>query len=337
MAHTLKTAFRYVLGIDFETASSSRASACSVGLYLKEFNTPNVLFEKEILIDPECDFGYHNMRVHGIRPNNVKGCNAFPCVVPIIADLITPDTLVVAHNASFDISVLRRSCERYRLDTPEFDYMCTYMMAKYIMPDLPCHRLDFVSEYFKLPSFEHHNALDDARACVFVFEKLMAEISCIATAQVTRRCGIVCGHVCCDGQYTACHKSSTSKTVLSVDATALEGLQQPPKAKVKHAPVIPLDDTLTESPSHPLYEKVVVFTGELSSFSREVAQSRLKQIGGVPALNITKKTNFLVCGMQMQGRVKSSKERKAEKYISEGANMKILTEEEYLLLFDATC
>lgn len=69
----------------------------------------------------------------------------------------------------------------------------------------------------------------------------------------------------------------------------------------------------------PLSNKSVVFTGELSSFTRHEAEDLLRSLGGIPSSSVSKKTDYLVCGEDA-----GSKLDKAKKL---GIN--ILTEDEF--------
>lgn len=79
--------------------------------------------------------------------------------------------------------------------------------------------------------------------------------------------------------------------------------------------------------NHPLFGKICVITGELSTLSREAAMQELADIGAVNADNITKKASYLVCGQQKDPSRKSGKEKKAEQY-----GIPVLTEDEFLAL-----
>ena len=75
----------------------------------------------------------------------------------------------------------------------------------------------------------------------------------------------------------------------------------------------------------PLYGRVVVFTGALEKMTRKEAMQLVADLGGINADSVTKKTNFLVlgnndlCSSIKDG--KSSKHKKAEKYILGGADL----------------
>lgn len=91
----------------------------------------------------------------------------------------------------------------------------------------------------------------------------------------------------------------------------------------------------TESPAHPLADKRIVFTGALSRMTRAEAAKRARLCGAVIQGAVTKETDFLFVGKQRN--TKSSKQIKAEKLISLGADIQIIGEEDlyWILSFDA--
>jgi DNA polymerase-3 subunit epsilon len=152
--------------IDFETANSKRASACALGI-VKVVN--GVIEEKNAyLIKPDdMRFDGMNIGIHGIRPNDVINEPEFDELYQRIFKDKLDKQLVVAHNASFDMSVLRKSLELYDLEFPEFDYLCTVKIAQKTWTDLENHKLDQMSRFLNF-KFKHHDALDDCLACANV-------------------------------------------------------------------------------------------------------------------------------------------------------------------------
>jgi DNA ligase (NAD+) len=72
-----------------------------------------------------------------------------------------------------------------------------------------------------------------------------------------------------------------------------------------------------------------VFTGKLLSCDRRQAQTMVKDHGGEAPGGVTRDLTYLVIGDGKEGK-KSSKQLKAEKYIAEGAGIRIITETEFL-------
>ena len=74
------------------------------------------------------------------------------------------DTPLCAHNAAFDTGFIRAYCAR---SGRKFDplYFDTLILAQYLCPKLPNHKLDTVASAMGLPPFQHHRAYDDAETC----------------------------------------------------------------------------------------------------------------------------------------------------------------------------
>jgi DNA ligase (NAD+) len=78
----------------------------------------------------------------------------------------------------------------------------------------------------------------------------------------------------------------------------------------------------------PLEGKSFLFTGTLTSLDRKTAQQQVQAFGGTAANSMTKALDYLVVG---SGRgQKSSKQKKAEKLVADGASLQIISEEDFL-------
>ena len=85
------------------------------------------------------------------------------------------DNILVAHNASFDTSFIRRAC--LNMDR-EYDYTSidTVAIARAILPDIKNVKLDTVATYLRLGKFNHHRATDDAEILAKIFISLCARL-----------------------------------------------------------------------------------------------------------------------------------------------------------------
>lgn len=188
------------LAIDFETANEQRSSPCSVGLAWIEDGA--VIRVEERLIRPrDMRFSRFNIAVHGIQPEDVEDAAEFPEVMAEFeADLA--DTLVIAHNASFDMSVLRASYQLYGATCPDIDYACTLKMAKIVWQELASHRLNEVSRHIDF-SFRHHNAAEDAHACGEVALAAARKLNVTSLRDLPGRLELTTGRLYAGG-YTPC-------------------------------------------------------------------------------------------------------------------------------------
>ena len=80
---------------------------------------------------------------------------------------------LVAHNANFDVRFIRYHGGKYQIAFDE-PYADTLMLSRYLLHDLPNHKLDTVCEHFQVDLTNHHRAIDDAAATAEVFLHLIA-------------------------------------------------------------------------------------------------------------------------------------------------------------------
>lgn len=154
------------VAIDFETANRRRNSACAIGVVVVE-NGQIVEAFADLIKPHDMVFERMNIAIHGIRPEDVVDAPYFNELYESKLKAYLSGKLVVAHNASFDMSVLRGCLDLYDIVYPDFDYLCTVKISQRQWPDLPRHSLDQVSEYLGF-DFRHHDAYDDAKACANV-------------------------------------------------------------------------------------------------------------------------------------------------------------------------
>lgn len=151
------------IAMDFETANFKRHSACSVALVMVE--NSRIVDEYYTLIKPETDFFWKNIQIHGIRPIDVVHAPKFPEVWSAIQPHFNESSLIVAHNASFDNSVLAGCLNYYDLTPARFLSLDTVRTSRKFYPELANHRLNTLCDFLQIPLENHHDALADSRAC----------------------------------------------------------------------------------------------------------------------------------------------------------------------------
>ncbi|WP_262000622.1 exonuclease domain-containing protein [Microbacterium sp. Mcb102] len=150
--------------IDFETANSSPASACSVGLV--RVRGGEVVATTGWLIQPppgHDEFQEWNVRIHGIQPEDVLSAATWVDQFDRLCAFAGADVLV-AHNAGFDLNVLRRASEATGQLCPPYRSLCSLQVARKTYA-LDSYRLPVAAAAAGFEEFAHHDALADARAC----------------------------------------------------------------------------------------------------------------------------------------------------------------------------
>lgn len=171
------------LAIDFETANERRDSACAVGLAWIEDGRV-VRRASRLIRPPEMRFSPGNIRVHGILPADVRDAPPFPvAMAEFLPDL--ERGLILAHNAPFDMGVLRASLAAYGLPVPSFSYLCTLQVARQVFPDPAGCGLGKVASRLGI-RFEHHDAGEDAFACAEIALAAVRETGADGVMGLTR-------------------------------------------------------------------------------------------------------------------------------------------------------
>lgn len=309
------------VAIDFETANEKRSSPCSVGVVVVRGGKATESFYT--LIRPrECRFSAYNTSIHGITAEDVKDKPEFPEVWQGLRRMLDAG-VVLAHNASFDMSVLRCTLAEYEMEFPDLTYSCTRIIAKAAWPGLVSYRLTMVARSLGI-EFEHHHALCDAQACAEIACRACEETGSPTLDELAKRLGVQHGRICNTGEYYAPAVSWNDRGQRASSRIDVEAIR----------PRAPGFDT-----EHPFFGRVFAFTGSLQSMTRRQAMQAVVDVGGRNGNGVTKQTNFLVVGDQdyrkfAEGETKSSKMRKAEALLASGQDIEILTEDDLLQLLE---
>jgi DNA polymerase-3 subunit epsilon len=295
--------------IDFETATSERDSPCEIGLTFVKDN--QIVETKSWLIKPRySEFDYFNILIHGIRPEHVSNKPEFNELWKELKPLIE-DQFIIAHNASFDISVLRRTLQTYQLSFPTLNYSCSYIFSKSLWPALPAYDLKTLCKINNI-NLNHHSAGADSKATAELALKAFEIAEVYSIDDFPEKLKISVGQLY-DGGY---RPSQAKRAYKPTDLTKIIG------------------DPAKHNPGSIFYGRTVVFTGTLSSMVRASAHQTIADVGGNIGGNVTRDTDFLIVGQQDYRVVgddgMSTKQEKAIKLIEKGSMLEILSEDDFL-------
>ena len=125
----------------------------------------------EQLVDPQRSVPEAGIAIHGIRPEQLAGQPTIDAVLPAFADFAA-DTVLVAHNAAFDMRFLQIKEARtgVRFEQPVLD---TLLLSAVLHPGQGSHGLEAIAERLGVPVLGRHTALGDAIVTAEVFVKMM--------------------------------------------------------------------------------------------------------------------------------------------------------------------
>lgn len=162
-----------IVAIDFETANNSPLSACAIGFSI--YDDAYRLQDAYLIKPPQSanQFLYYNVKVHGITQKDVEDAPPFDWVYNQIKEYLK-GSILLAHNAPFDMGVLKALIQYYKLEPLDVYVLDTVALARVLFPSLRSHGLASVSTHLQIP-LQHHDAKSDADACLRIYLFALAQ------------------------------------------------------------------------------------------------------------------------------------------------------------------
>lgn len=122
-------------------------------------------------VNPEVPIPFHIEELTSIRDDMVMDAPKIEEILPQFLEFCE-GAIMVAHNAEFDMSFIRKNCERQQL-TAEFTVIDTVALARMLLPHLNRFKLDTVAKALGISLDHHHRAVDDAACTAEIFVKFI--------------------------------------------------------------------------------------------------------------------------------------------------------------------
>jgi len=282
------------IAIDFETANEMRASACAVGRAW--CSDGEVVRIEERLIRPrKLRFSPINSAIHGICADHVRNSPELPDVLAEFSEDLIGATLI-AHNAAFDMSVLRAALDDYGEPYPECSYLCSLKVAKRTWPDLSTHKLNAVAEHLGIP-LHHHVAGEDAAAAAKIVAAASRAHGARSISELACACDIEMGRLFLKDYFPCTGGGAISRG----------------EARALNRDPIEIDSDM-------FLGLTIVFTGALERFSRDEAHVFVVANGGKILESVSKKVDYVVVGLNAGAKLVRARE----------LGIRVLTEEQWL-------
>jgi DNA polymerase-3 subunit epsilon len=277
------------VAVDVETANADMASICSIGI--AEFENGRLASEWYSLIDPQDYFARMNVSIHGIEEDMVVGAPTFAEVSDVLHDMLG-DGIVVTHT-HFDRVALRQSSQRWGTLEPNCVWLDSARIARRTWSSCAASGYGLANVCSLIGyEFQHHHALEDAKAAGAILLAAMAETGLGIEAWLVR-------------------------VNQPIDATGGSS-----GAAIRR----------NGNPNGPMFGEVVAFTGALSIPRAEAANLAASVGCDVASSVTKKITLLVVGDMdiaKLAGHEQSSKQRKTEELISRGYPIRIIRETDF--------
>lgn len=282
------------MAIDTETTGLDANNCEIIEIAIVEVRDSEFAGRFSTLVKPDSHIPSFITCITGIDDAMVANAPRIDDVIESVAEMLD-GTVVVGHNVCFDSRFIQKAMSDRGL-TCQYTMVDTLRLSRHAFADLESRTLDDIAdacdEYIDYSG--RHRALCDAELaarCAIAMRPIIEEkYGDDPDAALAKRTRV----------YSYIKPSDIQPTVSSIDE------------------------------SNPFFESHVLFTGKLSNMTRAEAMQKAVNLGAVPLNNFSKKVDYLVVGsfdfISSLGGKPSSKLKKAEKAIAEGASLQIVSE-----------
>ena len=152
--------YRYI-AFDVETPNRYNNRISAIGISVIEDGSITDSFFS--YVNPETHFDFFNTQLTGIDEGTVTTAPTFPELWKRV-ELLFSSGILVAHNAVFDLGVLKKCLLDYEITwNDKALYCCTVQMGRRLLPGMK-HGLRDMCDYYGI-CLDHHKADSDSRAC----------------------------------------------------------------------------------------------------------------------------------------------------------------------------
>jgi DNA polymerase-3 subunit epsilon len=171
------------VALDVETSNPDMASICQIGIV--HFEDGKVVDSWSSLVNPRDYFDDMNVSIHGIEEDDVRGAPDFKQASAEVLRRLSGQ--VVAIHTAFDRNAIARASLRHAAELPDCVWLNTASVARRAWPEVAQrgYGLKPLAEKFGI-TFEHHNAVEDARAAGLILLRAIDEAKLDLDAWIER-------------------------------------------------------------------------------------------------------------------------------------------------------
>ena len=156
---------------DLETTGISHITEKITEVGIIKIKNGEVIDTFECFVNPEKPIPQKVVEVTHITDDMVKDAETIDKVMPKILEFMG-DSVLVAHNADFDIGFMKYNCEKLGLKLDN-TYIDTLRLARAMFPEFTKYKLGIIAEKLGIKVDVAHRALDDVKTLVAVFKEMI--------------------------------------------------------------------------------------------------------------------------------------------------------------------
>ena len=156
---------------DLETTGISHITEKITEVGIIKIKNGEIIDTFECFVNPEKPIPQKVVEVTHITDDMVKDAETIDKVMPKVLEFMG-DSVLVAHNADFDIGFMKYNCEQLGLKF-EYTHIDTLRLAKAIFPEFTKYKLGIIADKLGIKVDVAHRALDDVKTLVAVFKEMI--------------------------------------------------------------------------------------------------------------------------------------------------------------------
>ncbi|HLT22370.1 MAG TPA: 3'-5' exonuclease, partial [Bacteriovoracaceae bacterium] len=136
--------------IDLETTGGNFETEKIIEVGMVRVENRKITEERNFLINPDKEIPEFVQKLTGIKKSDVAHSPKIEEVIDEITQFIG-DSIVVAHNTSFDVPFINGVLKQLGRPTLDNKVICTNIMTKYMIPEIMSSNLNYMSTIFGIP------------------------------------------------------------------------------------------------------------------------------------------------------------------------------------------
>ena len=156
---------------DIETTGFSPVKNKIIEIGAVKVRAGEIVDHFSVFVNPQVPIPYEITQLTGIQDEMVVDAQTIEQVLPQFVEFCE-GAVLVAHNASFDMSFINENIRRQKIKV-NYTYLDTLGLARVLLPGQAKHTLDAVCKTLKISLENHHRAVDDAAATAQMFVRFI--------------------------------------------------------------------------------------------------------------------------------------------------------------------
>ena len=155
---------------DTETSGITPKTSRIIEIGAVRFTKDGIISKWTSLFDPDQILSSFIISLTHITQEMVDAADPINMHIRDFLNFLGP-SIIVAHNAQFDLNFLNAECENCGLPVTKNYAVDTLQLSRIMIPEAQYHKLDFLADFLGIDKGSSHRALDDAITCMELFRK----------------------------------------------------------------------------------------------------------------------------------------------------------------------